>query len=84
VPLLHVVDAEEELKACPRFPQKYHSSEFAGTMQPIPGETPTKIVGDAFSFRGPDTAGRFAIFDLSPCNLQTNPPSKTSISCGLP
>jgi hypothetical protein len=79
-----VADAEEELRACPPFPQKYHSAELVENMQPIPGESPTKIVGDPYSFRGPDTAGRFAIFDLSAGFAKTNPPSKTSISCALP
>jgi hypothetical protein len=35
-------------------------------------------------FYAVETAGLFEIFDLSSGFAKTNPPSKTSISCGLP
>jgi hypothetical protein len=45
---------------------------------------PTVLVGIPRLTPASETVGLFEIFDLRPGFLQTKPPSKTSISCGLP
>jgi len=47
-------------------------------------KSPTKKVGDHFRYPAPGKVGLSEKFDLRTRFAKTIPPSKTSISCGLP
>ncbi|HAN41722.1 MAG TPA: hypothetical protein DCQ12_07415 [Candidatus Cloacimonas sp.] len=53
-------------------------------VQTITRRTPTVLVGILWLVPASETAGVFEKFALRAGFAKTNPPSKTSISCGLP